>query len=279
MDKLIYPCIWCNNNAREIAEKYLSVFPESAIVDENQWVVVITIHGQRIMLLNGGNMFRPNPSLSMMYLSSKASETEAVYTALIDGGRELMPLDSYPFSSKYAWIEDRFGVSWQLYTGKESDIIQRIVPTLMFVGEHNGKAEKAIDFYTSVFPDSEKRGILRYTGDEGETAGNVQHAEFKINGYLLMIMDSSYPHGFGFTDGMSLVVECHTQQEVDHYWEKLTADGGEESMCGWLRDKYGVSWQITPIVMKELLPKSPRVMEVMMTMRKLDIRRLQEAAE
>lgn len=279
MDKLIYPCIWCNNNAREIAEKYLSVFPESAIVDENQWVVVITIHGQRIMLLNGGNMFRPNPSLSLMYLSSKESETAAIYTALIDGGRELMPLDSYPFSSKYAWIEDRFGVSWQLYTGKESDIIQRIVPTLMFVGEHNGKAENAIDFYTSVFPDSEKRGILRYTGDEGETAGHVQHAEFKINDYLIMIMDSSYPHRFGFTDGMSLVVECHTQQEVDHYWEKLKADGGEESMCGWLRDKYGVSWQITPVIMKDLLPKSPRVMEVMMTMRKLDIQRLQDAAE
>lgn len=279
MDKLIYPCVWCNNNAGEMAGYYASVFPETEIVDQNQWVHVLKMHGQRIMLLNGGDVFRPNPSFSLMYLTTHEREVETIYTKLVEGGRELMPLDAYPFSRKYAWIEDRFGVSWQLYTGGEKDIIQQVVPTLMFVGEQNGKAEQAIDFYVSVFPESEKRGILRYSGNEGETTGNVQHAEFKINDYLLMIMDSSYPHAFGFNEGMSLVVECHTQQEVDHYWEKLTADGGVESMCGWLRDKYGVSWQITPIVMKDLLKKSPRVMEVMMTMHKLDILKLQEAAE
>lgn len=279
MDNLIYPCIWCNNNAREMADYYLSIFPEAEIADQNQWVVVLTIHRQRIMLLNGGDMFRPNPSISLMYLTTDEDEVEAIYAHLTEGGRDLMPLDSYPFSPKYAWVEDRYGVSWQLYAGEEQDIVQKIVPTLMFVGDNNGKAEKAIDFYTSVFPTSEKRGILRYSGNEGETAGNVQHAEFKINDYLLMIMDSSYPHAFDFTDGMSLVVECHTQEEIDDYWEKLTADGGVESMCGWLRDKNGVSWQITPIVMKDLLLKSPKVMEVMMTMQKMDIRRLQEAAD
>lgn len=279
MDNLIYPCIWCNNNAREMADYYLSIFPEAEIADQNQWVVVLTIHRQRIMLLNGGDMFRPNPSISLMYLTTDEDEVEAIYAHLTEGGRDLMPLDSYPFSPKYAWVEDRYGVSWQLYAGEEQDIVQKIVPTLMFVGDNNGKAEKAIDFYTSVFPTSEKRGILRYSGNEGETAGHVQHAEFKINDYLLMIMDSSYPHAFDFTDGMSLVVECHTQEEIDDYWEKLTADGGVESMCGWLRDKNGVSWQITPIVMKDLLLKSPKVMEVMMTMQKMDIRRLQEAAD
>lgn len=279
MDNLIYPCIWCNNNAREMADYYLSIFPEAEIADQNQWVVVLTIHRQRIMLLNGGDMFRPNPSFSLMYLTTDEDEVEAIYAHLTEGGRDLMPLDSYPFSPKYAWVEDRYGVSWQLYAGEEQDIVQKIVPTLMFVGDNNGKAEKAIDFYTSVFPTSEKRGILRYSGNEGETAGHVQHAEFKINDYLLMIMDSSYPHAFDFTDGMSLVVECHTQEEIDDYWEKLTADGGVESMCGWLRDKNGVSWQITPIVMKDLLLKSPKVMEVMMTMQKMDIRRLQEAAD
>lgn len=279
MEELIYPCIWCNNNVREMTDYYLSVFHDIEIVDQNKWVHVLKICGQRIMLLNGGEMFRPNPSFSLMYLTTREREVEAISTKLIEGGRELMPLDSYPFSAKYTWVEDRFGVSWQLYTGQEKEIVQKIVPTLMFVGDNNGKAEKAIDFYTSVFPASEKRGILRYTGDEGERAGHVQHAEFKINNYLLMVMDSSYPHAFSFTEGMSIVVECHTQQEVDYYWEKLTADGGEESMCGWLRDKYGVSWQITPAAMKDLLLKSPRVMEVMMTMHKLDIRRLQEAAD
>lgn len=279
MKNLIYPTIWCNNNAREMADIYCSIFPETEIVDENQMVVVLSMKGQRIMLLNGGDLFRPNPSLSLMYLTSREEEVETLYQHLIEGGSELMPLDSYPFSRKYGWVEDRFGVSWQLYTGDEKDILQRLVPTLMFVGKNNGKAEEAINFYTSLFPAAEKRGILRYSGNEGEIEGNVQHAEFKIMDYLLMIMDSSYPHAFDFTEGMSLVVECHTQEEIDHYWERLTSDGGEESMCGWLRDKYGVSWQITPTVMKELLPRSHRVMEVMMTMKKLDIRKLQEAAE
>ncbi len=279
MKNLIYPTIWCNNNAREMADSYCSIFPETVIVDQNPWVVVLSMEGQRIMLLNGGDMFRPNPSVSLMYLTSREEVVESLYKQLIEGGKELMPLDSYPFSKRYGWVEDRFGVSWQLYSGEDKDILQRLVPTLMFSGKNNGKAEEAINFYTSLFPGAEKRGILRYSGNEGEIEGNVQHAEFKIMDYLLMIMDSSYEHAFGFTEGMSLVVECHTQEEIDHYWEQLTSAGGEESMCGWLRDKYGVSWQITPAVMKELLPRSPRVMEVMMTMKKLDIRKLQEAAE
>lgn len=279
MKNLIYPAIWCNNNAREMADHYCSLFPETEIVDENQMVVVLSMQEQRIMLLNGGDMFRPNPSVSLMYLTSREEVVESLYKQLIEGGKELMPLDSYPFSKRYGWVEDRFGVSWQLYSGEDKDILQRLVPTLMFTGNNNGKAEEAINFYTSLFPGAEKRGILHYSGNEGEIEGNVQHAEFKIMDYLLMIMDSSYKHAFGFTEGMSLVVECHTQEEIDHYWERLTSDGGEESMCGWLRDKYGVSWQITPTVMKELLARSPRVMEVMMTMRKLDIRKLQEAAE
>jgi len=264
---------------REMADFYLSIFPDTEIVDQNQWVVVLKMHGQRIMLLNGGDMFRPNPSCSLMYLTPSEMEVESIYNKLIDDGKELMPLDSYPFSPKYAWVEDRYGVSWQLYTGRENDIIQKVVPTLMFVGNNNGKAESAINYYTSIFPNSEKRGILRYTGQEGETAGNIQHAEFRINDYLLMIMDSSYPHNFGFTEGISLVVECNTQEKVDYYWNKFTSDGGEESMCGWLKDKYGMSWQITPTVMKELLQKSHKVMEVMMTMKKLDIKKLQEAAD
>lgn len=279
MKNLIYPTIWCNNNAREMADSYCSIFPETVIVDQNPWVVVLSMEGQRIMLLNGGDMFRPNPSVSLMYLTSREKLVESLYQQLIEGGKELMPLDSYPFSQRYGWVEDRFGVSWQLYSGEDKDILQRLVPTLMFSGSNNGKAEEAINFYTSLFPAAEVRGILRYNGNEGEIEGNVQHAEFKIMDYLLMIMDSSYPHAFGFTEGMSLVVECHTQEEIDHYWELLTSDGGEESMCGWLRDKYGVSWQITPTVMKELLHRSPKVMEVMMTMKKLEIRKLQEAAE
>lgn len=278
MEKLIYPCVWCNNNALEMANFYISVFPNTEIVDQNKWVVVLKMKSQRIMFLNGGDIFKPNPSISLMYLSSSEQEIESIFKKISSNGKKLMPLDSYPFSSKYAWVEDRYNVSWQLITASQDDIIQTVVPTLMFIGKNNGKAEEAIDFYTSVFANSHKRGISRYTGNEGETKGNIQHAEFIINNYLLMIMDSSYPHAFGFTGGVSIVVECKNQDEVDYYWSKLTSDGGEEDMCGWLRDKYGVSWQITPAIMKDILLKSPKVMEVMMTMKKLEIKPLIDAA-
>ena len=276
----IYPCIWCqHNNAREIADFYVSVFPDTKITDENQYVNIITIGGQRIMLLNGNAETTPNPSISLMYMTTSEKEVEDLYVKLTEGGSTLMPLDSYPFSPKYAWVEDRYGVSWQLIAGESKDIIQKVVPTIMFTGDNNGKAEEAMAFYTSLFPESETRGILRYTGEEGEIAGNIQHAEFVVNGYLLMSMDSSYPHAFNFNEGVSLVVECDTQEEIDHYWHGLTADGGKEVMCGWLTDKYGVSWQITPSEFEELILKSPKVFEAMLKMKKLDIRKLKEAAE
>jgi predicted 3-demethylubiquinone-9 3-methyltransferase (glyoxalase superfamily) len=278
MNNAIYPCVWCNNNAAELAEFYVSVFPDTKIIDENPVVVRLEMSGQRLMLLNGSDLFRPNPSISLMYLTSLESEVEQIYAKLIETGTALMPLDQYPFSPMYGWVEDQFGVSWQLYTGKE-DIIQKIVPTLMFVNHNNGKAAEAVDFYTSLFPDAESRGLLRYSGEEGETTGNIQHGEFLINHYLLMIMDSSWPHAFNFTEGVSLVVECDSQQEIDSYWSGLISGGGEESMCGWLKDRYGVRWQIVTSTIDKLIARSPRVMEEMMKMRKLDIRRLQQAAE
>jgi len=261
-----------------MAEFYVSVFPETSITDENPIVVMLEISGQRLMLLNGGDMFRPNPSISLMYLTTSQEEVEVICSKLIPGGKAMMPLDQYPFSPKYGWIEDRYGVSWQLYTGKEEHIIQKLVPTLMFTGENNGRAEEAVDFYTSLFPGSQPRGIMRYTGAEGEIAGNIQHGEFIIRDYLLMLMDSSGPHDFSFTEGVSLTVLCDTQEEIDRYWSSLISGGGEESMCGWLKDRYGVSWQIVPSMLDRLMSQSPRVMEELLKMKKLDIRMLTEAA-
>src|SRR5690554_5694922 len=163
MNKLIYPCIWCNNNAKEIAHRYTSVFPNTEIVYQNQWEIILNMNGQSLMLLNGEAIIRPNPSLSIMYLTTSENEIENIYYKLVKKGKELMPLDSYPFSPKYVWLEDEFGVSWQLIKAEQKDIVQQIVPTLMFVGNNNGKAEEAIDYYTSIFPNSQKRGVSKYT--------------------------------------------------------------------------------------------------------------------
>lgn len=261
-----------------MAEYYAGIFPDTKITDANAVVVMLEMSGQKIMLLNGGDMFRPGPVISLMYLTPSQSEVESLYLKLIENGKALMPLDEYPFSPKYGWVEDRYGVSWQLYTGQAEHIIQKVVPTMMFVGMNNGKAEEAVGFYTSLFPDSKPRGMLRYTGAEGETSGNIQHGEFMLNDYLFMIMDSSYSHAFGFDEGVSLVVLCDNQEEIDKYWVGLTSGDGEEGMCGWLKDRYGVSWQIVPSMLVELMARSPRVTEELMKMKKLDIRKLQEAA-
>ena len=276
MNNKIHPCIWCNHNAASIAGFYVSVFPDAKIVTENPVVAMISIGGQNIMLLNGGDEFRPTPALSLMFLSTSEEEIESIYNKLLEGGISLMPLGEYPFSTKYGWINDKYGVSWQLYTGKAEDIIQRVVPTLMFTGYNNGKAREAADFYMNIFPNSKLQGMLEYTGAEEETAGHIMHGEFMIDNYLIGIMDSSLDHKFNFTEGISLVVNCKDQQEIDAYWSQLIAGGGTESMCGWLKDKYGISWQILPENIGELV-QTKNGGEALMKMGKIIITDLERA--
>ena len=280
MNNSIYPCIWCNHNAREMADFYCNTFPDTKISGENPVVVMLEMFGQKLMLLNGGDIFKPNPSISLMFLTMSESEVETIWEKFIAEGESMMPLDEYPFSPNYGWVQDKYGVSWQLYTARdESHIIQKLVPTLMFTGAQNGKATEAANLYTSLFPNSVMRGIMHYDVSSGESETSVQHGEFLINDYLLMMMDSSLEHKFSFSEGVSLVVECDYQEEIDNYWNVLTSNGGEESMCGWLKDQFGISWQIVPAQLDEWMKKSSKVMEEVLKMKKPDIRILKETAE
>ena len=278
MQNKIYPCIWCNNNAKEMAEYYSSVFPNTKIIDENPVVVMIAIEGQKIMLLNGGDIFKPNPSISLMGVFQNAEEVEALWAKLIPESTALMDLGDYPFSKKYGWLADKYGVNWQLYTGESGGTLEKYVPTLMFNGNNNGKAKEAIDLYTRILPDSKVQGIMEYAEGGGDAPGNVQHAQFDIAGTTIMCMDSSYDHKFNFTEGVSLVVNCKDQQEIDKYWNGLTADGGAESQCGWLKDKYGLSWQVIPENIGTLVQK-PEAMQAMMQMKKIVIADLENAGK
>lgn len=166
--------------------------------------------------------------------------------------------------------------------GKKEDVGQKFAPLLMFVGEQNGNAEKAINFYTTVFKNSSVKGIARYEEGEGDVAGRVKHGQFSINNYVMMAMESSGPHKFAFNEAFSMVVTCDTQDEIDYYWNTFTADGGKESMCGWLKDKFGVSWQIVPaklgIFMSDRI-KAPKVVQAFMKMKKFNIAALEAAAK
>jgi predicted 3-demethylubiquinone-9 3-methyltransferase (glyoxalase superfamily) len=279
MNNLIYPCLWFNGEAKEAAEFYCSVFNNSQITADTPIVVIFETAGQKFMCLNGGPGLKINPSISFFVICESEEEVNKVWGKLAGGGNVLMPLGKYEWSEKYGWVQDQLGVSWQIAWGKVEDVGQKFTPSLMFTGEHSGKAEQAIEFYTSVFKNSSVTGILKYTAEDHDTEGTVKHAQFSLGKNLLMAMDSSLPHNFNFNEALSLVVECHNQEEIDYYWSKLT-EGGSESMCGWLKDKFGVSWQIVPAILGKLMgdqKRAPRVMQKFRQMKKFNIKELENA--
>lgn len=279
MKNRIYPCLWFDGKAKEAAEFYCSIFRNSSVTSENPVVVTFESDGQKFMCLNGGPQYVKNPSVSFFILCETEAETDELWGKLMENGSALMPLDKYEWSEKYGWVQDQFGVSWQVFMGKMEDAGQKFAPSLLFTQEHNGKAEEAIRFYTSVFDNSSVQGILRYDENENETEGNVKHAQFVLDGNVFMAMDSSYPHPFAFNEAISFMVECRSQEEIDYYWKKLS-EGGKEDMCGWLKDQFGVSWQVAPVILGDLMSdpqRAPRVMEAFMKMKKFDIEKLVNA--
>ena len=279
MQNSIFPCLWFNNNAKEAATFYTSAFNGTTIISDTPMVVLFQSAGQQFMCLNGGPYFTVNPAISFYVVMETEEEVNACWEQLTENGKVLMPLDKYPWSNRYGWVQDRFGVSWQLSMGKLEDVGQKFTPSLMFTGDNKGKAEQAIEFYTSIFDNSSVVGIMRYEPGEPDVTGYIKHAQFKLDGHVFMAMDSSMAHQFNFNEALSLVVECDTQEEIDYYWNKLT-EGGSESQCGWLKDQYGVSWQIVPAVLKKLMSdpeKAGRVMQAFMKMKKFDIETLMNA--
>lgn len=279
MTNLIYPCLWFNGNAREAAEFYCSAFKNSAIKSDNHTVVIVEFAGQKFMCLNGGPEFTINPSVSFYIACETEAETDRLWKVLLEDGSVLMPLDKYDWSRKYGWLQDRFGVNWQLAFGSISGIGQKFTPVLMFTGKQNGRAEEAIHFYTSIFQESAINGIMRYPKGGNDVEGAIQHAQFSLNKQLFMAMDSSLPHEYGFNEAISFVVDCENQEEIDYYWEKFT-EGGEEVQCGWLKDKFGVSWQIVPTILNELMSdpsRSERVINAFLKMKKFEIDKLLNA--
>ena len=279
MENSIYPCLWFDGKAKEAAAFYCSVFDNSVITNDTPLVVTFVSKGQKFMCLNGSAQFTFNPSISFFVVMETENELDMAWNKLLEGGKVLMPLDKYEWSTKYGWVQDKYGVSWQLSFGKMEDVGQKFAPVLMFTGNQSGKAEAAIQFYNSVFENSGVRGILRYTKDENEVEGNVKHAQFNLGRHVFMVMDSSYPHGFSFNEAISFVVDCENQIEIDYYWERLT-EGGEENQCGWLKDKFGISWQIVPVILGELMKdpqKSEKVVQAFLKMKKFEIDKLLNA--
>jgi predicted 3-demethylubiquinone-9 3-methyltransferase (glyoxalase superfamily) len=279
MRNTIYPCILFHNQAKEAAKFYCDVFPNTSITKENPFVSVLNANGQTFLLMNGCAATQVNPAISFFIFCKNEAQVEQTWRGLSEGGNALMPLGSYPWSEKYGWVQDQFGVNWQVMLAQPGSPEQMFVPAMMFSGTVAGLAEKAMQTYTKIFPGSNIQSITRYSAGESDVEDWVKHGQFCLGSVDLIAFDSSYPHAFGFNESVSFVVECGTQEEIDNYWSQLS-QGGSEGQCGWLKDRFGVSWQIVPEVLAKLMSdpeRMPRVSQAFMKMKKFDIAALENA--
>ena len=285
--------LWFDKEAKEAAQLYTSIFNNSKIKYENKIegtpsgsvdILTIELAGQELTLFSAGPLFKFNPSVSLLVACDTKEEVDSIWGKLSVGGSVLMEKDSYPFSERYGWLQDKFGLSWQIMFMGNRRATQKIIPTLMFVGNMCGQAEEAMKFYTSIFDDTHVGEIMRYGKDEApDKAGTVKHAVFFIENQEFAAMDSAGPHNFSFNEAVSFMVKCDTQAEIDYYWGKLSAVL-ESEQCGWLKDKFGFSWQIAPANMDEMLSggdkeKTSRVTEAFLEMKKIDLAALNRASE
>ena len=297
----IIPNLWFDREAEDAAGFYASLFRNSAVGRVNRagkagfeithipegtaMTVEFELDGLGFIGINGGPLFKFNPSVSFLVACETKQEVEALWTKLNAGGPALMELGEYPFSEKYGWTQDRYGISWQVMAIGERQITQKITPTLMFVGRQTGKAEMAVGFYASVFPNSDIGDIMPYgKGEAPDEAGTVKHAAFTLEGREFAAMDSAHPHNFAFNEAISFMVQCQDQAEIDYFWDKLISGGGREGMCGWLKDRFGFSWQVAPAVLGEMMrdsdpQKVERVTGAFLKMKRFDIALLVKAYE
>ncbi|MGQ0738432.1 MAG: VOC family protein [Bacteroidota bacterium] len=281
MSDKIYPCLWFDGKGKEAADFYCKVFKNGKVTADTGMVVMFELFGKKIMALNGGPMFKINPAISFFVLCENIDETNRVWEQLLDGGSVLMPIDKYFWSERYGWVQDKYGMTWQVSMVEKAGDPARLFPSLLFTGSQFGNTGEAIQLYSKLFKDSSTTAFFPYP-DEDENAGKVMYSEISLSGYDIAAMDGPGEHGYTFSEGVSLVVDCKDQEEVDYYWNKLTADGGKESMCAWLKDKFGVSWQIVPTKLGELIgspdrEKAGRAVQAMLKMKKIIITDLQKA--
>jgi predicted 3-demethylubiquinone-9 3-methyltransferase (glyoxalase superfamily) len=252
MANQLYTCLWFNGQTAEAAEFYCSLFEQSKIVAKNPIISKFELAGTTIKLLNGGALFSINPSISLFVRCETKQEVEKLWNAFMDGGKAMMNLDTYPWSEYYGWIVDKYGMTWQLFLAPLHEGEQKVIPSMLFTNEVYGRAEEAIRYYSSVFKESKIFFTDQYKDGEPQPAGKLKFGSFELNHAQFAAMDGPGNHAFQFNEGVSIVVECEDQAEIDYYWEQLS-EGGHEGQCGWLKDKFGVSWQIVPIVLNQLM--------------------------
>lgn len=274
MSLSIYPCVWHNQTAQEAAQFYTQVLTDCKIVEENPIAAQISVFNKKILLLNGGNKFTPNPSISFFLYARTISEAKEMYDLLKANGKVLMKFDRYPWAEAYGWVEDKYHTSWQILWSKNYPQGGLLTPSLLLTQALNGRAQEAMEFYKQIFPNGKIVMTDHYAPSSGMDTNHIQFGELSIANHTLYFMDGGTQHEFSFNEGMSFVLECKDQAEIDYYWNHFTKEG-QESYCGWCKDQFNVSWQVIPENLPKLL-SSPQAAEAFMKMIKIDISKLQQ---
>ena len=282
MDQVITPAIWCDGTADEAAQFYTDVFRDTSIVEQVPGIAAtVSIHGFRLSLINGGNQYAPNPSIScilnfdpLLFGGEEQARAylDELYERLSTGG-VLMELGEYPFSPRYAWVRDRFGMTWQLMlTDPDGDPRPFVIPSFMFGGTNHANAEEATDAWIALFDNSRRGALYRYEEGGPLDAGTVMFTDFTLRGTWIAATDSGTFHDFTFTPGVSIIVSCRDQEEIDRYWAGLSAVP-EAERCGWCVDRWGVSWQVVPHNIAELMADAA-TRDKILHMGKIDLAKL-----
>jgi predicted 3-demethylubiquinone-9 3-methyltransferase (glyoxalase superfamily) len=292
----ITPFLWFNNQAEEAANFYISLFNNSKIGNVVRYneegakasgretgsvmTASFQLEGYEFTAINGGPIFKFNQSISFYVTCKSHKEIDEFWNKLLPGGNILMTLNKYPFSDKYGWIQDKYGISWQFILGENK---QKIAPCLMFCGKHQGEAKEAINYYTALFKDSCINMCVYYENISSDLGGKIIHAEFELGGHHFVAMDSAVNMSFTFNEAISFVIDCASQDEVDYFWNTLSEGGDEKAQqCGWLKDKFGVSWQVVPTALIKMLSdkdseKVKKVSQALFLMKKIDLNLLEYA--
>jgi len=284
--------LWFDKEATQAAEFYIGAFGKGSKVNHSTQldntpsgsvdIVTFELLGREFQAISAGPLFKFNPSVSFHVLCNSKEEVDAIWGKLSPGGTVLMELGAYPFSERYGWLQDQYGLSWQIFYSPGAESKPKITPVLMFVGSVCGQAEDAVNFWSSVFSEAKVATLVRFgKGEEPDQEGTLKYASFSLLGQEFGAMDSAHQHNFAFNEAISFIVPCKNQAEIDYYWEKLSAVP-EAEQCGWLKDKFGFSWQIVPTAMDEMMSKGTheqiaRVTAAFLPMKKFDIASLERA--
>jgi predicted 3-demethylubiquinone-9 3-methyltransferase (glyoxalase superfamily) len=284
--------LWFDKEAKQAAEFYVAAFGKGSKVTNSSQLdntpsgsvelVTFELLGREFQAISAGPLFKFNPSVSFHVLCNAKDEVDAIWEKLSQGGTVLMELGEYPFSERYGWVQDQYGLSWQLFYSASAGVKQKITPVIMFVGSACGKAEEAVNLWTSLFQGSEVYAIQRFGKGEGpDQEGTLRYAAFSLLGQEFGATDSAHAHNFVFNEAISFIVPCDTQEEIDFLWNKLSAVP-EAEQCGWLKDQFGLSWQIVPTALGELMSQgsqeqTARVTAAFLQMKKFDIEGLKRA--